>query len=193
MKTRLSSLLLTGLLFALSVSAHAQLVAEPTALIVTVPQEEELERTVTLTNTGSETVSFCLDFERPLQRKGKLRLSKRAAGAACGLFGEILYEVSDQTIAIGWDPSWLAMTPDGRLFAADFNSDRTHELTLDLEVVRSFDHPLVAELHPFPVTHGVTYNADTGTLWWMNIERCSPPPPGCIARALLLEGDLVGG
>ena len=86
------------------------------------------------------------------------------------------------------DPYGSTMTPDGRLFAAEGNGGRTIELDAALNVVRVFDHPEVAELAPFPATGGVAYNADTETLWWLNIEAQG----FTLHRALLLEGDLDG-
>ncbi len=173
-----------------SAPAWAQLAAEPESLRVALAPSEEAERVLTLTNTGSEAVSFCLSFERPLQRVAAgLRLSQAATGAACGPPGEILLQVDGQSAMIGWRPYGLTMTPDGRLFAADNGSlDRTHELTPELAVVRSFEHPTVAELEPHPATWGVTYTPDTDTLWWLNVEQEGAD----LYRALLLEGDLDG-
>ena len=173
-----------------STPARAQLTVEPSSLSVTVPQGETTAETVTLRNTGAEPLGFCLNFDRPLQRAdATLRLSETTVGSACGPLGEILGEVTGQSAGIGWDPSGLTMTPDGRLFAADFSSARTHELTPELEIVRSFEHPFVAEIATHPVTQGLTYNADTGTLWWLNVEQQGS---AATPRGLLLEGDLDG-
>jgi hypothetical protein len=176
-----------------SSAAYAQLAVEPSALSAAVPQGETATRTVTLTNTGSETLAFCLSFDRPLQRaEGSARLSDRALGSACGDYGEVLALVTDEIIPDqgSWDPYGATMTPDGRLFVADYSDarGRTHELTPELAFARSFDHPIVRDLESNPVTTGVAYNADTGTLWWLNIEGQGFP----VFRALLLEGDLDG-
>ena len=76
---------------------QAQLVVEPQSLSVELPQYETKMRTVTLSNTGSETHAFCLSFDRSLQRNDSgLRLSEQAgAAAACGEYGEILYRYDE--------------------------------------------------------------------------------------------------
>ena len=173
--------------------ARAQLVVEPGALAVMLEQGEEAVRTVALTNAGDEAVAFCLSFNRPLQRdEAVVRLSESAMGGVCGPLGEVLLYLDQEGYiaqgGVAWDPFGLTMIPDGRLFAADTNDPRTHELTAELEVVRSFEHPFVDELDTFPTTQGVTYNADTGTLWWLNVEKRRFE----VLRALLLEGDLDG-
>ena len=169
--------------------AWAQITVEPEALSVSVPQYGEATRTLTLTNAGSEAVSFCLSFGRPLEGSGaELYLSEESLGSACGPYGEVFTQVSRQDLGISWDPYGITMTPDGRIFAADYAGDRTHELTPELELIRSFEHPFVAGCYPHPVTTGVTYNTDTGTLWWLNIDSRGFE----VCSALLLEGDLDG-
>jgi hypothetical protein len=175
--------------------ARAQVTVEPQSLSVTVPQHESETRTVTLTNAGGETVSFCLSFERPLQQTaGELRLAEGTLGGeeACGGYGEVLALIDRDDVPEIWDPYGLTTTPDGRLFAADSNRDRTYELTPELTYVRSFFHPAVAELEPFPATLGVAYDAEgTGgeeTLWWLNVEDSGFD----VLRALLIESDLEG-
>jgi len=64
---------------------------------------------------------------------------------------------------------------------------RPYELTADLAYVSRFQSPTVAEL-AIPYTVGVTYNTDTGTLWWTNAEVDGFD----IRRILLLEGTLEG-
>ncbi len=119
--------LLTGLTFVVglaggavlvSAPAQAQLVVEPAALSVTVPQYETETRAITLTNTGSEALSFCLNFDRPLQRvEGMARLA--GGSAPCGNYGEVLYRLDeDGASELGWDPSGITMTPEGRLFTS---------------------------------------------------------------------------
>ncbi len=186
--TLLGALLLS---FALggSAPAWAQLAVEPESLAVALAPGEQAERVLTLTNVGSEAASFCLSFARPLQRVGAgLRLSEAAAGSACGPLGEVLLYVDADDLGFGWSPYGLTMTPDGRLFVAEVYDDRTNEFTPSLGLVRSFEHPTVAELTPFALTHGVTYNPETGTLWWMNVEQQGFD----FRRALLLEGTLDG-
>ncbi len=175
-----------------NVPAWAQLVIEPPDLSVVVPRGAEEARTVTMTNTGSEALAFCLSFDRPLQRAGELRLIGTLGGGStpCGTYGEVLGLIAAEAVPGNWDPYGATMTSDGRLFVADYirAPSRTHELTPDLELIRSFAHPIVEELESNPVTTGVTYNADTGTLWWLNIEAEGFE----FHRALLLEGDLDG-
>ncbi|MEP0548483.1 MAG: T9SS type A sorting domain-containing protein [Rhodothermales bacterium] len=170
--------------------ARAQLAVEPSSLAVTVPQGETETRTMTLTNSGSEALAFCLSFDRPLQRTaGISRLSEGAFGSACGTYGEVLFLVDrDDLPGCCADPYGLTITSDGRLFAAEGNGGRTIELDAALNFVRVFDHPVVAEFEPFPATRGVTFNADIRTLWWLNIEASGFD----VYRALLLEGDLDG-
>ncbi len=187
--------LLSGLVLLGSAAVQAQLTAEPTELAVSLQQRETTDRTVTLTNTGSEAASFCLSFERPLQRgAGQLEFSKQAPGAACGPLGEILFEIDEEDAGFFWNPNGLAMTPDGRLFVSEYfrSTPRTHEFTLELELLRSFEQPVVEELGISTVTQGVTFNADTGSLWWLNIERDVVNQQVVTRRALLLEGDLDG-
>ncbi len=181
---------LTGSVVVMSKPAQAQLVMEPEALSVTLPQGETEARTVTLRNTGSEPLAFCVNFDRPLQRAvGAVQLANEALGGACGTYGEVLFLVNRSGLpGCCASAHGLTMTPDGRLFAAEYHTDLTYELNAELGFVRAFDHPVVAELAPFPVTTGLTYNADTGTLWWLNIEEYTDG----FRRALLLEGDLNG-
>src|SRR5690606_22641989 len=184
----MAGVLLAGGAPALVPHAAAQVTAEPAALAVELPQGQTAERTLTLTNAGAETLASCLSFDRPLQRHGRgLRLG--AGGEPCGEPGELLFSIEMDEVPQGWGPYGLTMTPDGRLFAADYSSlQRTHELTPDLDLVRSFEHPVVAELSAFAQTVGVAYNADTGTLWWTNAESSGSQ----LFRVMLLEGDLGG-
>ncbi len=187
-------LLLGALLLWGGVPVRAQLVASPESLAVALAPGDSAEHVVTLTNAGSDSLAFCLSFERPLQRTGGgLHLGHAAAGGACGPLGEVLYYVDeedlDPDLAFGWDPYGLAMTPDGRLFVADFTAPwMTFELTPELEILRAFEHPTVAELTPFAATEGAAYDPAAGTLWWLNIEQQA----GAFFRAMLLEGDLDG-
>ena len=173
-----------------SVPAQAQLVVEPSNLTATVPQEETATQTVTLRNDGTEPLSFCLSFDRPLQRAaGVARLSPDALGSACGAYGEVLFLVDrDGLPGCCADTNGLTMMPDGRLFTSGYSDGRTIELDAALNFVRIFDHPVVGDLAPFPVTTGVVYNPDTETLWWLNEEA----PTFEVRRALLLEGNLDG-
>ena len=89
----------------------------------------------------------------------------------------------------------MTSTPDGRLFVADVGGKhRTVELTPGLEFVRSFDHPVVAELTPFANTSGVAHREGTapdgGRLWWLNKEDTEGGT--VVERVLLLEGTLDG-
>ena len=204
MLTELKNALLAGLAVwaglaggALLVSAPAlaQLVAQPQSVSVTVPQHEAVTGTVTVTNTGSEAVSFCLSFERPLESAADgLRLAKGTLGGAepCGAYGAVLALINRDGVGASWDPHGLTTTPDGRLFTAESAGGRTYELTPELAFVRVFEHPEVAEFEPFPATLGVAYDpggpAEDGTLWWLNVEAQGFN----FYRALLLEGDLDG-
>jgi hypothetical protein len=80
------------------------------------------------------------------------------------------------------------MTPDGRLFVADYVSRSTWEYDAALNYVRDFLHPRVNQLSPFVSTTGVTYDPRTGTLWWTNVEEFGFE----VLRTLLLEGSLAG-
>ncbi len=122
-----------------------------------------------------------------------MRLSEKATGSACGEIGEILFELDEEDTGFFWDPYGLAMTPDGRLFTSDSSElELTVELTTELEVVRSFEQPVVDQVGIDAITRGVTYNPDTGTLWWLNIERDVVDQMIVFIRALLVEGDLDG-
>ena len=201
--TRTLSLILSlALLVGWSSAAWAQLTVAPEEILASVAQGETATQTVTLTNTGSEPLSFCLSFDRPLQRTdGSARISDDALGgapgAACGPYGEVLAVIGrgDVPTEVSWNPYGLAMTPDGRLFAADLSRGsfgRTVELTPELEYVRQFPFPREYELDFSPFTNGVTYNVDTGTLWWLNVEDAVVNNEVVTLRALLLEGDLDG-
>jgi len=179
--------------------ARAQLTVEPEALSATVPQHETTTRTVMLTNDGSAPLTFCVTFDRPLQRvEGQARLADEAAGGGtpCGTYGAVLYRYDDDDLGSAWSPYGITVTPDGRVFTAESSGlDRTFELTLDLQYVNSFVHPTVAEFEPFPATRGIGYDPEgdsgEGTLWWMNFEE-SGGSSGRTLRVLLLEGDLDG-
>ena len=176
--------------------AQAQLAVEPESIGATVPQHETTTRTVTLSNTGGEPLTFCVSFDRPLQRTaGKARLAEGAAGGEpCGPYGEVLYRYDEGDFGAGWDPSAITMTPEGRLFVAESAGFpwRTFEFTPDLQLLHSFEHPHLAELTPFSGTPGVAYDPESGTLWWMNAERTSVNGQVVTRRVLLLEGDLDG-
>ena len=84
------------------------------------------------------------------------------------------------------------MLPSGNLLAATTGA-RTFELTPRLEVVRSFVHPTLNEaVFSFPTTSGITYNPDTASVWWMNVEFDRIGSFPVVVRVLLLEGDLDG-
>ena len=176
--------------------ALAQIAVEPQSLSVTVEQYASESRTVTLRNAGSEPLTFCLSFDRPLQRSSSaLSLDQRAGGTACGDYGEVLHRIDrDDVPASGWIPNGLTMTLDGRLFMSSFSGlDRTFELTLDLTYVRFFEHPVVDEMGARADTFGLTFasegSVEGGSLWWLNVES---GVGGQIFRVLLLEGDLDG-
>ncbi len=172
------------------------MVIEPQSLSVTVPQYETETRTVTLTNAGAEPLTFCVSFERPLQRaEGEARLTESAVGGAapCGDYGEVLYYFDEDDFGAGWGPYGVVMTPEGRLFTSEVSGPhRTFEFTPDLTLIRSFEHSTVAELAPFPGTVGVGYDTESETLWWMNTERTAVGNDIVTRRVLLLEGDLDG-
>ncbi len=192
---RTRSALLAGVLLGCvlgSAPVCGQLTAEPQSVSVGVAQGEAVTQRLTLRNGGSAALGFCLSFARPLEREpGVARLSAEALGSACGAYGEVLALVGEGDIPLSfWDPYGLAMTPEGRLFAAeaaDFPG-LTHELTASLGYVRSFTHPRVEELTNDATTTGVAYDGERGTLWWLNVED----EGFTVERALLLEGDLDG-
>jgi len=191
MNRTLARMLSLVLLAGWGTAAWAQLAVEPETVAVSVAQGETAMRTLMLTNTGSAALVFCLSFERPLQRTGSTaRLSADALGGACGSYGEVLALVDTSAIeAPSWNPYGLTMTPEGRLFTAEVVGfpRETYELTPSLEVVRAFEHPVVEEVDG-AATGGVTYDAATGTLWWLNVEGGG----FTVERALLVEGDLDG-
>jgi hypothetical protein len=139
---------------------------------------------VTLSNAGGELFPYCLDVLRP----GQPHHAPGSLGAGCGPPGERLALRTPEPGFIVSDPFSFTMTPDGRLFAADLNSRNTVEYTADLAYVRHFEHPRVAHLSPFASTGGITYDARTGTLWWLNIESSGFDR----RRTMLLEGTLAG-
>ena len=180
------------------IPALAQLTVEPTSLTVEVEQYATATQTVRLKNMGTETLTFCLSFDRPLQRDGSvLWLSKQIGSMACGEYGEILYRYDGDNFENdtgGRLPSLysVTMTPDGRLFTNESGGlNRTFEFTPELEFLRSFEHPHVAEYTPFNSTNGITHEVASGTLWWMNTER-EGGQGGLTRRVLLLEGSLDG-
>ena len=192
--------LLCGFLLGLAaLPANAQITVEPQSLSAMVEQYATETRTVTLTNDSAEALTFCLSFDRPLQRSaGTLRLADEAAaiaGAPCGPYGEVLHRIDrDDVDESGWLPFGLAMTPDGRLFMSSISLlHRTFELTLDLEYVRFFEHPFVDEVGLRDDTQGITFDpegsVEGGSLWWLNLESSGNED---LRRALLLEGDLDG-
>ena len=179
--------------------ALAQLIVEPQSVAVSVAQYGAETRTVTLTNNSTETLAFCLSFARPLQRSGgRLRLADTVVGTEpCGHYGDTLDRIDEDEIEGpgGWSPYGLTSTPDGRLFTADPGGyRRTYELTADLQFVRHFEHPTVAELTAFARTYGVAYREGSSStpesdrLWWLNMELSG----FFVLRVLLLEGDLSG-
>ncbi len=184
-----------GVVLLSAAPTRAQLVIEQQSMEVTVPQEESETRAVTLTNAGAEPLTFCVSFDRPLQRgDGETRLAGSAAGggAPCGDYGEVLHYFDEDDLRGGWGPSGITMTPEGRLFTSEVSVlPRTFEFTPDLQFVRSFEHPTVAELVPFPGTVGVGFDTESGTLWWMNLEYQGGSGGGT-RRVLLLEGDFDG-
>jgi hypothetical protein len=157
----------------------------PESLRVVLIQGQEANASVSLTNGGAATVAFCLDFDRPLQRSQ----GSTALGVGCGEAGEILETFDSGDLGNGWLPYGVTMTPDGRLFISEWaGGQRTYELTPDLAFVRRFFHPTVSELSPFPTTTGVTYQPESGSLWWTNAEESA----GTLHRVMLLEGTLDG-
>src|SRR5690606_26473722 len=95
----LAGALALSLVLGASAPARAQLAVAPEAVTASVAQGETATRTVTLMNTGSAALSFCLSFERPLQRTGgSVRISDSALGAACGPYGEVLALVDREAV-----------------------------------------------------------------------------------------------
>lgn len=201
MSRRTSALLRGALLLSIvlggSAPVWAQLTIEPVSLLVTLSQGEVVERTLALTNIGSEPLVFCLSFERPLEEGPEgPRLASDVLSSACGEYGEELTRIENVIIdGVRWDTYGTVMTPDGRLLTADSGGFfRTYELTPDLQLVRWFQHPVVEEVAPVSGTSGLTYNLDTETLWWTNNERPCSHINNCVGyeRVLLLEGNLDG-
>jgi hypothetical protein len=165
------------LLILLCAPATAQIHVEPDSLVATLRAGETVTLYVRMTSASAQ--SYCLDFDRPLQR----------SMAGCGPPGELLFVVDRAAIGHAWRPYGTTMLPDGRVFVSDYAAaQRTYELDQNLNYVRHFQHPTVAQLASFPETLGVTYNSDTGTLWWTNLEAQGHT----VRRTMLLEGDLNG-
>jgi len=175
--------LVLGALYS-SATASGQVVVTPESLRVLLPQGQEQTAAVQLQNVSAVEQPYCLDFDWPLQHLARVR------GGGCGPPGQLLFSVTGEGVGQPfWGPYGLTMTPGGRLFAADRTAPRrTYEVDASLNFIGFFDHPRVTELDPFPETVGVTYNQDTGTLWWTNAEITG----GTIHRVLLLEGSLAG-
>jgi len=169
----------------LSISgAHAQVVVSAESLRVMVPQGQESVEVLVLSTTTAEPVAYCLDFDAPLQRS-----PTSTVGSGCGTPGELVGSVDQGGIGFSWNPYAIAMVPNGRLFVAEFSgARRTYEVTAELQYVTRFFSPIETELAPSPVTVGITFNEDTGTLWWTNAEVQGFD----VRRILLLEGTLDG-
>jgi hypothetical protein len=181
MKTYLLKLVLMAGALLLGAPATAQLHVEPDSLVATLRAGETVTLYVRMTSPGAQ--SYCLDFDRPLQR----------SMSGCGPPGELLFQIDESVLGHYWRPYGTTMTPDGRIFAANRVSSGlaqyiTYEFDQNLNYVRHFQHPTVAQLASFPETLGVTYNSDTGTLWWTNHEAQGHT----VRRIMLLEGDLNG-
>jgi hypothetical protein len=174
-----------AVLFFLSCSTpKAQIIAWPESLRVVVAPGEDTTVALTLSNAAGSQVGYCLDFVCPLQRR-----ATRQRGNTCGPPGQRLFSADENDVGRLWSPHDLTMTSDGRLFVSEHaGTPETHELDSSLHLVRSFEHPTVAEVAAFPRTVGVTFNADTGTLWWTNAEVSGLE----VRRVLLLEGTLDG-
>jgi len=168
--------------FTVARGSDGQVVTSPESLRVVVAQGQEATNILLLQGAG-EAVPYCLDVNTPTQRWPAPSL-----GVGCGEPGELLAWADESSIGFGWDPYAVTMTPDGRVFVAEFvGARRTYELTTDLLYVSRFQSPVVAEL-AIPFTVGVTYNEDIGTLWWTNAEVDGFD----VRRILLLEGTLEG-
>jgi hypothetical protein len=167
-------------------TALAQVTVTPESLRVVVTRGQAATAGVTLVNGGTVPAHFCIDFDRPLQRTAGAHI----LGAGCGAPGELLDTFDSFDLGRSWLPYGVTMTPDGRLFVAEWAGGirETYELTGDLTFIRRFPHPVVGELAPNPTTTGVTYRPEAGTLWWTNAEDSG----STLHRVLLLEGTLDG-
>jgi hypothetical protein len=162
-------------------AARGQVTATPDSVIVVVLQGQEAAVELSLRNAGATEVVFCSDFNRPLQRRWER--------GGCQPPGEVMHTFDESDLGDEWIPHGITITPDDRLFLAEtVGSRRTFELTADLAYVREFDQPVVLEVGDVQQTIGVTYNDDTSTLWWTNIELSG----ATVVRVLLLEGTLTG-
>jgi hypothetical protein len=167
------------LAFLCTESAPAQVAVHPERLEVVVPEGQTASQFVTITNTGSQARTFCLDFDRPAER----------SAFGCGPAGEEMFRVGRDDLPVSyWDPYSVTTTPDGRVFVSEYvGHRRTFELRPDLTYVDHFPQPRVSELGTSIVT-GITHNDDTGTLWWTHWEQQGLD----IRRIMLIEGDLDG-
>jgi len=166
------------------VPLRAQVTVGPDSIRAVVPQGQETTVWLSMTNAGAVGIPYCLDFEGPPQQASEYRRV-----VACGPPGEVLETFDGSDLGDFWIPYGITMTPEGRIFLAeDVGSRHTFEFTPDLTYVRDFRHPVVVELSMNQETDGVTYNEDTDTLWWTNVERSG----ATVLRVLLLEGTLDG-
>ncbi|MDX1532040.1 MAG: hypothetical protein R3362_10990, partial [Rhodothermales bacterium] len=174
-----------------STPAAAQVSVQPDALRLSLPAGAEAEAVLAVTNGGADAVTL---YGVPLP-----------AGGVTGTPGEMLAATPPGAAD---DPWGLAMTPDGRLFAADYGggSANTIEYTPELAFVRAFESIKVEfssyttglawmppeHAPPGPDGEPPAEAYPDGTLWWMDVEFDPDGPTIHVTHALLVEGDLDG-
>jgi hypothetical protein len=180
-----------GVIFGLTlevVPVGAQVVVSPDSVIVVLPQGSLETRVIDISQISAVSLGVCFDVVEALQRSGQTP----QPGSGCPVPGTTLQVFDDGDLGHGWSPRSLTSGPNNRLFIAEYIASpahgTTHEVTPQLEHIREFDHPVVAELSPFPTTEGITYNVHTGTLWWTNAEVSGLE----VRRVMLLEGNTDG-
>jgi len=169
-----------------SAGTVAQVTVSADSLRVILAQGEEATLAITIANVVGAPFPYCLD----VLRLGQVHHTPGGLGAGCGSAGEML--VLRRSAGGDWpaapSPVSLAMTPDGTLYVADSGNEHTYAYTSDLDFIMLFEHPVVEELVPHSTTFGLTFNVDSGLLWWLNHEVSQQTT----WRVLLLEGSLVG-
>ena len=161
---------------ALAPCAVGQVVVSPASVEVSLAAGERGEAEAVVTNEGAVAVDL---FAVPMPEGGMPED-----------VGEVLLASTEAN-----DPYGLAMTPGGRIFAADYSGHRTWEYTLELGRLPFFEHPHAGNnsrtlgLAWMPPEHT---GHPEGTLWWMDTDADCSGSHCTVVGTLLIEGDLDG-